>query len=224
MSEQLEPELERVARMLAAAGPLPDAPATLRERALRIPDGGSAPEQEGSARTEAAAVPIARRRFRRPRPIALAGLAAAVVAIAIVPAVAIMRDDGGGNSVHRVDLAPRPFAPQGGGAANVVRHGDGTSEIKLTVWKMPSAGHGRTYEAWLGRKGDRWPLGTFSTDTTGKATITFRVSRKDVNNYRWLWVTSEPTGGSDEAERGHGPLGPADLTALRLRGLGGGDR
>jgi len=39
MSEQLEPELERVARMLAAAGPLPDAPATLRERTLAIPDG-----------------------------------------------------------------------------------------------------------------------------------------------------------------------------------------
>lgn len=201
MSEQLEPELERVARMLAAAGPLPDAPATLRERALAIPDGGSAPEQE------AAAVPIARRRFRRPRPIALAGLAAAVVAIAIVPAVAIMRDDGG-NSVHRIDLAPRPFAPQGGGAANVVRHGDGTSEIKLTVWKMPSAGHGRTYEAWLGRKGDRWPLGTFSTDTTGKATITFRVSRKDVNNYRWLWVTSEPTGGSTKPSEDTALWGP----------------
>jgi hypothetical protein len=201
MSEQLEPELERVARMLAAAGPLPDAPATLRERALAIPDGGSAPEQE------AAAVPIARRRFRRPRPIALAGLAAAVVAIAIVPTVAIMRD-GGGNSVHRIDLAPRPFAPQGGGAANVVRHGDGTSEIKLTVWKMPSAGHGRTYEAWLGRKGDRWPLGTFSTDTTGKATITFRVSRKDVNNYRWLWVTSEPTGGSAKPSEDTALWGP----------------
>jgi len=208
MSEQLEPELERVARMLAAAGPLPDAPATLRERALRIPDGSSAPEQEGSApEQEAAAVPIARRRFRRPRPIALAGLAAAVVAIAIVPAVAIMRDDGG-NSVHRIDLAPRPFAPQGGGAANVVRHDDGTSEIKLTVWKMPSAGHGRTYEAWLGRKGDRWPLGTFRTDPNGKATITFRVSRKDVNNYRWLWVTSEPSGGSKKPSEDTALWGP----------------
>ena len=209
MSEQLEPELERVARMLAAAGPLPDAPATLRERALRIPDGGAVPEQEGSApEQEAAAVPIARRRFRRPRPIALAGIAAAVVAIAIVPAVAIMRDDGGGGGVHRVDLAPRPFAPQGGGAANVVRHGDGTSEIKLTVWKMPSAGHGRTYEAWLGRKGDRWPLGTFSTDTNGKATITFRVSRKDVNKYRWLWVTSEPNGGSSKPSEDTALWGP----------------
>jgi hypothetical protein len=203
MSEQLEPELERVARMLAAAGPLPDAPATLRARALEIPDGGSAPEQEADA-----AVPIARRSWRRPRPLALAGIAAAVVAIAIVPAVALMRDDGGGNSVHRIDLAPRPFAPQGGGAANVVRHGDGTSEIKLTVWKMPSAGHGRTYEAWLGRKGDRWPLGTFSTDTNGKATITFRVSGKDVNKYRWLWVTSEPSGGSTKPSEDTALWGP----------------
>jgi hypothetical protein len=201
MSEQLEPELERVARMLAAAGPLPDAPATLRERALAIPDGGSSPEQEADA------PPIARRRLRRPRPIALAGLAAAVVAIAVVPAVAILRDDGG-NSVQRIDLAPRPFAPQGGGAANVVRHGDGTSEIKLTVWKMPSAGHGRTYEAWLGRKGDRWPLGTFRTDTSGKATITFRVSRKDVNKYRWLWVTSEPSGGSQKPSEDTALWGP----------------
>ena len=203
MSEQLEPELERVAQMLAAAGPLPDAPATLRERTLAIPDGEEAPAQEAEA-----VVPIARRSWRRPRPLALAGIAAAVAAIVIVPAVAIMRDDGGGNSVHRVDLAPRPFAPKGGGAANVVRHGDGTSEIKLTVWKMPSAGHGRTYEAWLGRKGDRWPLGTFRTDPNGKATITFRVSRKDVNNYRWLWVTSEPSGGSKKPSEDTALWGP----------------
>jgi hypothetical protein len=189
MSDKLEPELERVAQMLAHAGPLPDAPASLRERALAIPDGGSAAEQ-------ADVVPIARRTWRRPRPIALAGLAAAVVAIAIVPAVALMRDDGGG--VQRVDLAPRPFAPQGGGAANVVEHSDGSSTIKLSVWKMPSAGSGRTYEAWLGRKGDRWALGTFSTDPSGKATITFQVSQRDVSHYRWLWVTSEPTGGSKQ--------------------------
>jgi hypothetical protein len=42
MSDQLEPELERVAQMLAHAGPLPDAPAALRARALSIPDGGAA--------------------------------------------------------------------------------------------------------------------------------------------------------------------------------------
>jgi hypothetical protein len=202
MSDQLEPELERVARMLADAGPLPDAPVALRERALAIPDGGSAAEAEADA------VPIARRRWRRPRPLALAGLAAAVVAIAIVPAVAILRDDGGGGGLQQVDLVPRSFAPQGGGAADVIRHGDGTSTIKLTVWKMPSAGSGRTYEAWLGRTGDRWALGTFSTGASGKATITFQLSRKDVSHDRWLWVTSEPVGGSKHPSEDTALWGP----------------
>ena len=190
MSDQLEPELERVAQMLAHAGPLPDAPATLRERALAIPEGGA------TAVADDETVPAARRTWRRPRPLALGGLAAAVAAIVIVPAI-VLTGGGGGNGVQSVDLVPRAFAPQGGGAARVVAHGD-RSTISLTVWKMPSAGAGRTYEAWLGRTGDRRPLGTFSTDASGKATITFRVTNKEYGHYRWLWVTSEPTGGSQQ--------------------------
>ena len=188
MSDQLEPELERVAQMLAHAGPLPDAPATLRERALAIPEGGA------TAVADDETVPPARRAWRRPRPLALGGLAAAVAAIAIVPAI-LLTGGGGGNGVQSIDLVPRSFAPQGGGAAQVVAHGD-SSTISLTVWKMPSAGADRTYEAWLGRTGDRRPLGTFSTDANGKATITFRVTNKEYGHYRWLWVTSEPRGGS----------------------------
>ena len=224
MSEQLEPELERVARMLAAAGPLPDAPATLRERALRIPDGGSAPDKRARrpnrrlppSRSHAAgSAGRDRSRWRVSRlpwwrsPSSRRSRSCATTAA---------------DSVHRIDLAPRPFAPQGGGAANVVRHGDGTSEIKLTVWKMPSAGHGRTYEAWLGRKGDRWPLGTFSTDTTGKATITFRVSAQGREQLPLAVGHERAHRRQHEAERGHGSLGPADLRALRLRGLRAGDR
>jgi hypothetical protein len=200
MSDQLEPELERVAQMLAAAGPLPSAPESLRGRVQAIPDGGHTAEDRAVA-------PVARRSWRRPRPIALAGLAAAVVAIAIVPAVAILRDDNGGGR-QQVDLVARPFAPHGGGSADVVAHSDGNTTIKLTVWKMPSAGSGRTYEAWLGRTGDRRPLGTFSTDATGKATITFRVPRKEVDTYRWLWVTSEPAGGSAQPSHATALWGP----------------
>lgn len=195
MSDQLEPELERVAQMLANAGPLPDAPATLRARALSIPDGVAAAASD-------TAVPRARRTWRRPRLVVLAGLAATVAAIAIVPAVVVTR---GGGGPHRIDLAPRSFAPEGGGAAQVVGNGDGSSTIKLTVWKMPSAGYGRTYEAWLGRKGDRLPLGTFRTDASGKATISWRVPPGELGSYRWLWVTSEPAGGSKT---------PSDSTAL----------
>lgn len=195
MSDQLEPELERVAQMLANAGPLPDAPATLRERALSIPDGG-APAAEDVA------VARARRSWRRPRPLALAGLAAVVAAIAIVPAVVVTR---GGDGAQRIDLVARAFAPQSGGTASFVAHGDGSSTIQLRVWKMPSAGQGRTYEAWLGRPSDRLPLGTFRTDASGKATVSWKVPPGEVGNYKWLWVTSEPAGGSKT---------PSESTAL----------
>jgi hypothetical protein len=205
MSE-LEPELERVARMLANAGPLPDAPATLRARAMAIPGGAPLAESAENAESAQTVVPIARRTWRRPRPLVLAGIAATVAAVAIVPAIALTRGDG--NTQKRVDLVPRSFAPKGGGAADVVRHSDGSSTIKLSVWKMPNAGSGRTYEAWLGRQGERWPLGTFHTTANGKATITFRVARKDVNHYRWLWVTSEPAGGSTRPSEDTALWGP----------------
>jgi hypothetical protein len=34
------------------------------------------------------------------------------------------------------------------------------------------------------------------------------VSRKDVNNYRWLWVTSEPSGGSKKPSEDTALWGP----------------
>ena len=94
MSDQLEPELERVARMLADAGPLPDAPDTLRERALAIPDGGPV-----AAADLAEVAP--RRERRRPRVLALAGVAAAIAAIAIVPAVVLTTRGGDVGRQHR---------------------------------------------------------------------------------------------------------------------------
>lgn len=207
MSEQLEPELERVAQMLVNAGPLPNAPASLRERALSIPgqaEAATAGDDDPGAGDNV--VPLRRRIRRRPRPLVLTGIAAAVAAIVIVPTVVIVNGHGGG--VQRIELAPRSFAPQGGGAAEVVKHGDGSSTISLTVWKLPSAGRGRTYEAWLGRKGDRRPLGTFATDATGKAVISFRVPQQAVGSYRWLWVTSEPKGGSTTPSHSTALWGP----------------
>jgi hypothetical protein len=184
VSDQLEPELERVARLLTEVGPLPDAPAALRERALAIPDGGP-------VATERRLRPL---RSRRPAALAaLAGVAAVVAAIAIVPAVAlIVRDEGS----RRIDLAPRSFAPQGSGSARVAAHGDGSATIRLEVSGLPRPAPGRTYEAWLGRQGDRIALGTFKTNASGWASISLNVPRGELGGYRWLWVTSEPAGGS----------------------------
>jgi anti-sigma-K factor RskA len=197
MSDRLEPELERVAEMLARTGPLPDAPATLRERALAIPDGGPAATVTDIA--------VARRRLLRPRPAALLGIAAVAAAIVIVPTVLVMRDDGGNQNVQ---LDPRPFAPQGGGNARIVSHDDGTATISLRVWKMPKPGAGQAYEAWLGRKGDRYALGTFGTDTSGAATVSFKVPREELHSYKWLWVTREPSGGSAHPSKRTALWGP----------------
>jgi anti-sigma-K factor RskA len=185
VSDQLEPELERVARMLAEAGPLPDAPASLRERVIALPDGGPVADADLAA--------AAQRRRRRVRPRALLGIAAVVAAIAVVPTVLVLRDDGKARSI---ELEAREFAPQSGGTAQVVAHGDGSATISLHVWKMPKPGAGTTYEAWLGRKGDRRSLGTFDTDATGKATVSLTVPRGELGGYRWIWVTNEPAGGS----------------------------
>jgi anti-sigma-K factor RskA len=189
VSDQLEPELERVARMLTEAGPLPDAPATLRERALAIPDGGPM-----AGANDIAAAAQKRRRWQRPRPLALAGIAAVVAAIVIVPTVIVTSGDDGGN--HRIALSPRAFAPKGGGDASIVKHGDGSATISLRVWKMPQQDASKAYEAWLGREGDRRALGTFATDAAGAATVSFTVPRSELSQYEWLWVTSEPKGGS----------------------------
>jgi hypothetical protein len=185
VSDQLEPELERVARLLTEVGPLPDAPATLRERVLDIPEGGPVAPADVAGR-----VP---RPLRRRRPAALAGLAAAVAAIAILPAVAFIRHEEGS---RRIDLAPRSFAPQGSGSANVAAHGDGSATIELKVSGLPRPGPGRTYEAWLGKKGDRIALGTFRTNASGWASVSLKVPPGELGGYRWLWVTSEPAGGS----------------------------
>jgi Anti-sigma-K factor rskA len=197
VSEQLGPELERVARMLADAGPLPDAPHTLRERALAIPDGDSPAVPDAGK-----VVAIGRRPRRRPRTQVLAGIAAVAAAIVIVPTVVVLHGRGG---PEHVALDPRAFAPKGSGSVSVAKHDDGSATIAMRVWGLPAPGSGRTYEAWLGRDGDRRALGTFTTRLDGTATVSFTVSGSDLDSYRWVWVTSEPAGGSAQ---------PSSRTAL----------
>ena len=193
--DRIDPELERVARMLADTGPLPHAPETLRERVLAIPDERvSGPEPE--------LVTAARRRRRWPRPAVLAGIAAVLAVLVIVPTAIVVRDDGGNRSIA---LDPRPFAPNGGGSAEVMRNGDGSATILLRVWKLPRAGDGRVYATWLGRKGDRRPLGDFQVGDDGRATVSYTLSREELEAYSWVWVTSEPEGS---------PTRPSDTAAL----------
>ena len=165
MSDQLEPELERVAQMLADGRP---AARCARDRCASAPWRSPTAARRPSDEAVVAASHAGAR--RRPRPIALAGIAAAVAAIAIVPAVA-----GPARRQRRrpssVDLVGAPVRAAGR-RLRARRRAQATAARRSSsrVWKMPSAGSGRTYEAWLGRTGDRRALGTFSTDANGKAT------------------------------------------------------
>ena len=166
MSDQLEPELERVARMLADAGPLPDAPATLRERALAIPDGGPAADGRRRPRRRAAppaaqAAPDRARSASRPSSRRSRSCRRSLVTR-------------GGDGGQRIDLAARSFAPQGGGTAHVVAHGDGSATIELTVWKMPRPGAGASTRPGSGARATAGRSGCSASDPTGKATVSFK--------------------------------------------------
>jgi hypothetical protein len=201
MSDELDPELERIAQMLRDAGPLPDAPATLRDRALSTPDADPVPADE--VEDAAATAPTPLRPRRRPRTGVLLGIAAVIAALVIVPTAIVTHDGGSGD--QDIALASRPFAPNGGGTAAVASHSDGSATISLRVWKLPRAGAGRVYETWLGRKGDRKPLGEFQVGADGRATVSYDVPRSELKNYRWLWITSEQAGSHTT---------PSDKTAL----------
>ena len=187
MSDQLDPELERVARMLADAGPLPDAPASLRERVLAIPDSRSSEPAD--------VVPIASRARRRPRLPVLAGIAAVAAAIAIVPAVVVLHGDDGPD---RVALDARPFAPKGAGTARVARHGDGSATIAMHVWGLPRQGAGPDLRS-LARPRRGSPATRHLPDGRRRhRKRELRLPRRELGAYRWLWVTSEPSGGSSQ--------------------------
>ena len=193
MSDQLEPELERIAQMLRDAGPLPDAPATLRDRALSIPDGVPLALADAGEPAVAPPPPLTRlRQRRRPSTRALLGIAAVIAALVIVPTAILSQR--GGSGEQDIALSPRVFAPNGGGTAAVVSHDDGSATISLTVWKLPQQQAGHVYKTWLGRKGDRRALGEFEVGANGKATVTFTVPSDELDGYRWLWVTSEQAG------------------------------
>ena len=110
----------------------------------------------------------------------------------IVPTVVVTQRGDGSHDA----LSPWASAPTGGGKAHIVGHGDGTTTIELVVWKMPSAGDGRIYEAWLGRKGDRLALGTFHTGFRhGRRHVIEKCAAPGGRQLNWVWVTSEPRGG-----------------------------
>ena len=201
--------LQVVAAALPAAAPQVDAPPELKRRVMasvyedaRRREGEhaattTAPVGAGDASTSRGGGASRARGaeslggWLRWRPsFALAGLAAAVIALAIVALVS----GGGGTSSTRVIRAQVLVAH----ASASLSVSDGHAQLDIAG--MPQAGPGRVYEVW--RKGSGAPQPTDALFTVsrsgGQATVSVPGG---VRGVREVLVTSEPEGGSQAPTR-----------------------
>ncbi len=181
--------LQVVASALPAAAPQTSAPPELRRRIMATvnEDARRREAQDAAAQRPAREARATRRPatdgWLRWRPgVAIAGVAAAVIALAFV---AFVPGGGGGTQVIRAQvLVPRASASlsvEGGHA-------------QLSIADMPQAGPGRVYEVW--RRGAGTPQPTdalFTVSAGGSATVGVPGG---VAGVKEVLVTSEPLGGS----------------------------
>jgi hypothetical protein len=134
-----------------------------------------------------------RRRLR----VGLAGVAAAVAAVAIG---LVMSGPASSPERFRVALAATPLARGASGDATLSRTPSGW-RIQLDTSGLPHLDHGRFYEAWLrNRAGVLVPVGSFNEG--GKVTLWAGVSPAQ---FRTLTVTREKADG-DQASSGENVL------------------
>jgi anti-sigma-K factor RskA len=184
--------LRPVADTLPLAAPVEMPPDALRGRIMAIVESeaellrASGAEADRPARAE-------RRERRGPlgwlgalKPLPIAGLAAAVLAVGVGAGVLI---DSGGGPTTKTTTAQVAAA----GASAVLRTTGDTTE--LAVSRMPAPPSGRVYQVWLKRDGEApEPTHTlFNVRSDGKATV--RIT-EPVDHADQLLVTAEPSGGS----------------------------
>jgi anti-sigma factor RsiW len=128
-------------------------------------------------------------RRRRPsfsvRPLAAAGLAAAILAVGVIGGVVL----GGGSSLQTRTVQAQVAMP---GASAVVLVRDGHARLEVRGMRNPPAG--RVYQVWL-KRGSKAPEPTdvLFTVRAGHSSVDLPGS---VNGVDQVMVTSEPPGGS----------------------------
>jgi anti-sigma-K factor RskA len=180
-----DPALDRVERLLRAAGPPPEPSADLRARLLEIP------------RLEARGTqPATRAGFGRfwtsltAWRLASGALALAAVVLAVV---AVTRDSGQ-NAVNgqRIALtASSEYRNVGatGDAVSLVTHG--TRHIRVRIDGLPATKGSQVYELWIAKdKKHRVSIGIFRPDANGNIDATVAIPNLGPN-WRGIWLTHE---------------------------------
>jgi hypothetical protein len=168
LAERLS-EQERAVALLRGAGEEVEAPSGLRARV----------EAQRSARN-----------VRRPRRLAVGGLAAAAAAVALVAAVVIV-GSGSQGTRFKAALGPTALVPGAHGEATLTKTSSGW-RIHLDASGLPRLSGERFYEAWLrSSDGVLVPIGTFNEGPN--VTLWAGVSPA---SYRVLTVTRERADGN----------------------------
>jgi len=195
--------------MRARAARLAEVAATLHELSPAAWEVASGPPSEASVPRDLAAPP--RHRWRRVSPALAAGLAIVALAIGVGVGALVWSGGGGGHAGGAAarTVALRPLtgtSARAAGSARVTPAG----QLTLSVNRLPAAGAGRYYEAWL-MTDDRHlvPLASFQVRGSGSARVTVPLPAPAAR-YRYFDVSLQSvSGGTAHSDRSvlRGPTG-----------------
>jgi Anti-sigma-K factor rskA len=178
----------RVERLAEVTGMLND----LSPAAWQVASDPQSGSPATSASGELAAAPV-RRRWRLVSPALTAALAVVAIAIGVGVGALIWSGGGGGGSVART-VALRPLPGTFRNAAGSARLTT-TGELTLSVDRLPAAGAGRYYEAWLMTDARHLvPLASFEVRGSGSARVTVPLPAPAAR-YRYFDVSLQTVSG-----------------------------
>jgi anti-sigma factor RsiW len=201
-----------------------DADPALRARAVRLAEvastlselspaawevaSGPQSESPAPASGERAAAPV-RRRWRLASPALTAALVAVALALGTGVGALVWSGGGGGGGRPGRTVALRPLSGTFGNAAGSARVTP-AGELTLSVHRLPAAGAGRYYEAWLMTDVRHLvPLASFEVHGSGSARVTVPLPAP-MARYRYFDVSLQTvSGGTAHSARSvlRGPTG-----------------
>jgi hypothetical protein len=182
--------LRDTVQLLTGAPELLEPPAGLRERVLAAARDSN--EAVTPAPEPAPAAPRKPRwRERRWWPV---GLASAAALGAVIVGIVVSQNTSTGQPLN---LKPPPNATSGAwGKAWWGKPSGGNVTMTIKVGALPEP-KGGFYEVWFGKgKDQRQSVGTFTTDPSGTANVTFDVPHGVSTDYQWIWITHEKDDGN----------------------------
>ena len=197
-----DPALDRVERLLRAAGPPPEPSAALRARLLEIPRQETRPARARGLKGFWTSLTAWR--------VASGALALAAVVLAVV---AVTRD-GGSTAVNGQRIALTSSSEYRATASAVSLVSDGTRQIRVRIDGLPQLEGSQVYELWIAKdRKHRVSIGIFRPNAQGSIDTTLSIPNLGPH-WRGLWLTHEQGSGAARLVARLGRRGPPRLTRI----------